>query len=245
MKQIQLSLLILLFTLCVLPDLSAQKFDRGIQQNTFVPKGQWIMGASVSYSEYSNDNYKFLVLEKIDGSGYTFKVSPLICFTFRDNVAAGGRFGYSRSLTKLDNLSLNLDDDLDFDISDMYNLNHSYSGTGVLRTYISLGDSKRFGLFNEAQLTFEGGQAKMIDGKGDDLTGTFEKSFGFQVGMAPGLVAFVNNYTAIEVSIGVLGFNYKKIKQTTDQVYYGERRSSSANFKINLFSIGLGLAFYL
>jgi len=230
---------------CSILQVSAQKFDRGIKQSTFVPKGQWITGISVSYSEYSNDNYKFLVLEKIDGSGYNFKVSPLICFTFRDNVAAGGRFGYSRSLTKLNSLSLNLDDDLDFDINDMYNLNHSYSGTGVLRTYISLGDSKRFGLYNEVQFTLEGGQAKMIDGKGDDLTGTYQKSFGMQVGMAPGLVAFVNNYTAIEVSIGVLGFDYKKTKQVTDQVYYGERRSSSANFRINLFSIGLGLAFYL
>lgn len=63
--------------------------------------------------------------------------------------------------------------------------------------------------------------------------------------MAPGLVAFINNYTAIEVSIGVLGFNYSKTKQLTDQVYEGERSSSSANFKINLFSIGLGIAFYL
>lgn len=239
------SLLFIIVCCCSILQLSAQKFDRGIKQNTFVPKGQWITGVSVSYSEYSNENYKFLVLEKIDGSGYNLNVSPLICFTFRDNVAAGGRFGYSRSLTKLNNLSLNLDDDLDFDISDMYTLSHSYSGTGVLRTYISLGDSKRFGLYNEAQFTLEGGQAKMINGKGEDLTGTYQKSFGLQVGMSPGLVAFINNYTAVEVSIGVLGFNYKKINQTTDQVYHGERRTSSANFKINLFSIGLGLAFYL
>ena len=43
----------------------------------------------------------------------------------------------------------------------------------------------------------------------------------------------------------VLGLDFSKVKQTTDQVYVGERSSSSANFKINLFSIGLGIAFYL
>ena len=65
------------------------------------------------------------------------------------------------------------------------------------------------------------------------------------IGAAPGIVAFINNYTAVEVSIGVLGLNFSKTKQVTNQVYQGEYSSSSANFKINLFSIGLGLAFYL
>lgn len=223
----------------------AQRFDRGIKQSTFVPKGQWITGVSVSYSEHSEDNFKFLVLENINGSGYNVKVSPMVCFTFRDNVAAGGRFSYSRSLTKLDDLSLNIDDDLNFDLNDIYDLSHSYSVTGLLRTYINLGDSKRFGLFNEVQLTAGGGQGKLANGKGEELTGTYQKKMNLQVGMAPGLVAFINSYTAVEVSIGVLGFNYSHTQQVTDQIYKGDRKSSSANFKINLFSIGLGLAFYL
>lgn len=223
----------------------AQRFDRGIEQHTFVPKGQWIAGSSISYSEYSNDNYKFLVIEGIDGSGYSFKVSPLICYTFKDNLAAGMRGSYSRSLTKLDHASISLDDDLNFDISDLYSLSHSYSGTAVLRSYISLGDSKRFGLYNEMQFTAGGSQSKLVNGKGESLTGTYATSTNLQLGMAPGLVAFINNYTAVEVSIGVLGFNYSKTKQVTDQIYVGERSSSSANFKINIFSIGLGIAFYL
>ena len=50
---------------------------------------------------------------------------------------------------------------------------------------------------------------------------------------------------AVEVSVGVLGLNFNKVRQTTDQVYIGESSYNSANFKINLFSIGLGVAFYL
>lgn len=223
----------------------AQRFDRGIEQHTFVPKGQWIAGSSISYSEYSNDNYKFLIIEGIDGSGYSFKVSPLVCYTFKDNLAAGARGSYSRSLTKLDHIGINIDDDLNFDVKDLYNLTHSYSGTAVLRSYINLGDSKRFGLYNEVQFTVGGSQSKLVNGKGESLTGTYETGTNLQIGMAPGLVAFINNYTAVEVSIGVLGFNYAKTKQVTDQVYVGERSSSSANFKINIFSIGLGIAFYL
>ena len=59
------------------------------------------------------------------------------------------------------------------------------------------------------------------------------------------MVAFINNYTAVEVSVGVLGFDFSKTRQTTNQVYVGERSLNSAKFRINLFAIGLGIAFYL
>lgn len=56
--------------------LGRKVFDRGIQSHTFIPKGQWMVGSTFSYSEHEDDNYKFLVLEKIESTGYTFKVSP-------------------------------------------------------------------------------------------------------------------------------------------------------------------------
>ena len=146
---------------------------------------------------------------------------------------------------KLDNVTLNLDEDTQFDVNDMYQLKHAYSAIGILRNYINIGSSKRFGLFAETRLEFGGSQSKVVTKDGNSLTGTFSKTTDFGLGVAPGIVAFINNYTAVEVSVGVLGLNFSKVKQTTDQVYVGERSSSSANFKINLFSIGLGIAFYL
>ena len=56
---------------------------------------------------------------------------------------------------------------------------------------------------------------------------------------------FLNNYSAIEVSVGVLGFSYNYTKATTDQIYIANRDRKQANFKINLFSIMFGVAFYL
>ena len=46
-----------------------QEFKRNIEMRTFIPKGQWIVGSSVSYSQYSNDNYQFLVIENLSGEG--------------------------------------------------------------------------------------------------------------------------------------------------------------------------------
>ena len=223
----------------------AQEFKRNIESHTFVPKGQWVVGSSVSYSEHNEQNYQFLVIDGFNSDGYTFKISPMFCYAFRDNVAAGGRFSYGRTLTKLDGVTLNLDESTQFDVNDMYQLKHSYSAMGVLRNYINLGTSKRFGLFAETRLEIGGSQSKVVTKDGTSLTGTYTKTTDFGIGVAPGIVAFIHNYTAVEVSIGVLGLDFSKVKQTTDQVYIGERSSSSANFKINLFSIGLGIAFYL
>ena len=120
-------------------------------------------------------------------------------------------------------------------MDNVYSLSHSYSGMAIMRNYISIGNSSRFGLFNELQLSLGGGESKMVNGSGESLTGTF----------APGLMAFLNDYTAIEVNVGLLGFNYSHVKQTTDQVYTGKRSQNMANFKVNIFSLGLGIAFYL
>jgi len=56
---------------------------------------------------------------------------------------------------------------------------------------------------------------------------------------------FLNNYSAIEVNIGVLGFGYTHTRAVTDQVKIAKRDATHANFKINLFSVSFGVAFYL
>ena len=69
-------IIIFLLLLCPVLVQAKKKFDRGIVKSVFVPKGQWFMGSTVSYSEQSADQYQFLVLANIDAKGYTFRLSP-------------------------------------------------------------------------------------------------------------------------------------------------------------------------
>lgn len=84
--------------LCILAipsDMFAQKqFKRDLEQISFIPKGQWITGVSVSYSQSKEDNYQFLIVEGIDGNAYNFKISPMAMYCFKDNLVAGARLGY-------------------------------------------------------------------------------------------------------------------------------------------------------
>lgn len=243
-------LLLVVIAACTLP-LRAQRtdsvaeFKRDVESVVFIPKGQWITGVSVSYSMSNQNKYQFLILENLSGDTYSFKVSPMLLFAVKNDLALGGRFSYTRSLTKLENADIVLDSETDYDMDHLYRLGHNYFGTVMMRNYFSIGRSKRFGFFNEIQLQLGGGQSKITTGVGNDLSGSYERNFQASVGLAPGLCAFLNDYSAIEVNIGVLGFSYTDTRSIKDQVNVSKRNSKLANFRINLFSIQFGVAFYL
>lgn len=237
--------LVTLTALAVTHAHAQEPFRRDLEQTSFIPKGQWITGVSVSYTQSSQSNYQFLVLEGINGNAYSFKVSPMLLYSFQDNLAAGGRFAYKRTFTRLNSADIKLSSEDSFEIDNLYSLSHTYYATAVFRNYISFGSNKRFGMFNEVQLEYGGGQSKLCNGSGEDLTGTFSTTHSLNVGLAPGMIVFLNNYSALEVNVGVLGFEYSSTKSKRDQIYVSSYDHKSANFKINLFSITFGIAFYL
>lgn len=238
-------------TAAAVPTATAQEhFKRDLEQVSFIPKGQWITGVSVGYSMSNQDDYQFFVFEKVNGDSYSFKVTPMAMYAFKDNLAAGLKFGYERSRNRLDEGSLILDSETTFDADNLHSIRSNYFATAAFRNYISFGNSNRFGLFNELQLTLGGGQSKFSNYTGATpenrhLEGTFERNFSLNIGLTPGFVMFLNNYSAIEVNIGVLGFGYTHTHATTNQVQVSKRNSKHANFKINLFSVQFGMAFYL
>lgn len=222
-----------------------QRIDREIQKRVFIPKGQILAGGTVSYSEHDEDNLNFTVLKNIEGLGYDFAISPYVGYFFRDNMAAGVRFAYNRTYLDLGNFDLNLGEDFNINLEDVYYLEHKFETSAFLRTYMPVGRSKIFGFFNECRLTYGYARGKNSTGSGAQYDGTFETSHNLEIGFAPGVTAFVTDWAAVEVSMGVMGFDFKWVDQKTNQVETGKRRTSSGDFKINLFSINIGMTFYL
>lgn len=224
---------------------SRPKFDRGIEKQTFIPKGQWFFGGSALYTEHTNDNYKFLLMENWSGDGYNIGIKPFVGYCIADDIGVGLSFSYDRTLLNINSMDIGLGDDLNLSIGDYSNIEQVYSGTAFLRTYINIGDSKRFGIYNDLRFMYGQGQGKLMAGKDEALKGTYQKIRQAGIIIQPGVTVFINNNVAVEASIGILGFQYKQIDQITNQVYQGSRVTNSATFKIDLLSIGLGIAFYL
>ena len=132
-------------------------------------------------------------------------------------MAAGIRFAYNRDYLDLGNLDIDLGD-LTLSFNDLYYLEHKYEVSGFFRSYIPIGRSKVFGLFNEMRLTYGYGEGKNSTGSGTEYDGTYQTVQNFQIGFAPGLTAFITNWAAAEVSVGVMGFDFKWTDQKTNQV---------------------------
>ncbi|MEG1612094.1 MAG: hypothetical protein RRZ83_03175 [Alistipes sp.] len=222
--------------------------QRGLTElgNVIVPKGQWVLGANASYSTHTNKSYTFFVIDDIESSGYTVRVSPLLAYALSDNMALGVRGTYARTNLTIDKADLKFGDDTsgtEIKVDNYKSVKHSYTVAACWRQYIPLGHSKRFAIFTEMQLGAGGTQS--IFTAGQPVTGTYESGYTLALGVSPGLLAFATNNVAIEVNIGMMGLTYSNVKQVHNQVSVGHRSSSTLNFKVNIFSIGVGVAFYL
>ena len=227
----------------------ARKQRGFVSKECFVPKGQWIFGGTAAYSAHRNQDYTFTLINDIDSEGYTVSLSPMVAYAPWRNMAVGVRFGYGRSLLALDNASLSVSD-VDINVDMFHRLKHSYTGTLFWRPYIPLGTTNRFALFAEVQLSLSGGQSRVVAETSEvdgfqNYRGTYSRSFGASIGLQPGIVAFITNNAAVELSIGVLGIGFDRTSQIKNQIEEGQTRSFDTNFKLNLLSVGFGMSFYL
>lgn len=222
-----------------------EDFRRGIERETFIPKGQWIGGLSVNFSHSDMDSYQFLVLEGLDGDTHSFKVQPTLLYAIKDDLAIGGKISYKRNRSRIDEAELVLGNDSNYDNENLYSISQGVTAMAVMRNYINLGHQKRFGLYTEEQLEFGYTESKISNGSGTDFTGNFARTYEVGVAIAPGILMFLNNYSALEFNIGLISFGYSYTKQITDQVIVAHIHSKTANLQLNIFSISFGVAFYL
>ena len=232
-----------------------EKFDRGIgiSTTTFIPKGSVGAGVAFSYNNYlvgngANDSGFSALMSLIGGLHgelLTFGVAPWASYFVMDNLSVGVRFDYDRTSLGLGNASISLGDLANFSISDFHFLKQSYTGAITGRYFVPIANSKRFAMF--AELRAIGGYAQSENYKvdGEDKFGTYQDIYKFELGLVPGISVFVTDEVSVELSIGLMGFNYNKTVQTTNQVEQSVMESSGANFKINPLALGLGLSFYI
>ena len=231
-----------------------EPFDRGIGKanSLFIHKGTVGGGLSVSYANYQIGNgsddagYKMLfsLLDNVNGGLQSFGVAPYISYFIKDNLSLGLRFDYDKSGYNLNAADIALGDLMTLNISDMNYLKQSYSGSITLRNYMPIADSKRFAMFAELRATGSYAQSESYKTQDGKKYGTYQDIYKGSLSVVPGLCCFVTNEAAWEVSVGVLGFTHQKTVQTTNQVEVSQMTQNNASFKINLFSINMGVSIY-
>lgn len=227
----------------------AQHYDRGyetVPSSPFVEKGTWLLGGTVRYSQHVNDNYSLLVINGINSNGFRVSANPKLMYMFRDNMGAGIRFSYDRSMLDLESADLSISE-ITMNAKDCYQIQHKYSAYAVYRAYIPyipFGNSKRVAMF--ADLLFGGSykQGKTFNAGGEYVVGTYGQKYALELAVEPGLVAFLSERLAVELNVGIFGVSYGWNDQLRNQVIGGHSDSTSAGFMVNLLSLGVGLSYY-
>lgn len=224
----------------------AQQYDRGYDaapSSPFVSKGTWSVGGTAKYSQHVNDKYSMFVISDINSQGYNISINPKVLYAIKDNMSVGLKLSYGRSMLDLESAGIDLSS-IAMDASDCYQIQHKYSAYGVIRAFIPFGNSKRVAMF--ADLHFGGSykQGKAFNAGGEYINGTYIQAYSIQLGVDPGLIAFLTDKLALEVNVGVFGVNYSWQNQIHNQVRYGSSQSASAGFMVNLLSLGVGISYY-
>lgn len=221
------------------------RFDRGIVSYRFIPKKKWIGGLTFSYVNFDSDDSRLLfsMLKDFDCNFKMFSVKPFVGYAVKDNVVVGMKLGYNHTIADLGNISLNIDEESDFSLSNMRYAEDLHSFGLFHRSYVGIDRGKLFGLFNETTLTYLNGKSSFARGEGAEYKRTDTTINELHLGINPGIAVFITQNVCAELSFGVVGFKYRLEKQSNNLGETGKRRSSGADFKINLFNINIGLTF--
>lgn len=226
----------------ILPTPNYGRYDRGLYNFLFVPKGQWQFGLMASYGEFNTDDVQVLSLIKnFNFKGKLYSVQPTISYFFRNNQCMGLKFNYSRGIADLSGLSVDFDDDINFSLSDVSYYSQSYTASVFYRNYVGLSTAKRFAIFNEVDLGFGSGSSRFKRKYNDEVRDTKTLTTKWSLNFSPGVTMFIMDNVCFNVSFGVFGLHVTHDKQYTNGENEGTRTSSGANFRFNLFNINFGL----
>lgn len=218
------------------------RFDRGLLNYIFIPRNKWGFGITASYGELKTEDIQVLsILQDFDFSGKMYSVKPYFAYFFGNNQSIGVRVNYSRGIADLAGMSFNFGDDMSFAIRDVSYYQHSTSISTFYRAYVGLDRGGRFGVFNEVDLSFGTGSSRFKRLYGGEPRDTRTITTMGALNFSPGVQIFVMDYVSFNVSFGVFGLQWKKERQSTNDVDEGSRVTSGANFRFNLFNINFGL----
>lgn len=230
----------------ILPGKNYSRYDRGLLNYLFIPRGQWILGATASFGEFNTEDVRLLSFMKdFNFNGKSMSVNPYAGYFYRSNQCVGIKLGFSRNIFELGSLSVDFDDDINFSLKDVEYSFDNYSASLFYRFYVGLDNNRRFALFNEVDLKLAAGNGKFLRYYNDEPRDTRTKATEVSLNFSPGLCIFVHEYVSFNMSLGVFGFYFKNEKQTTNSVEEGKRFSSGANFKFNIFNLNMGIAVHI
>lgn len=227
----------------ILRDRNLGRYDRGLFNFLYIPKGIWQVGLTASYGEFSTEDLQILdLVSDIDFYGHIFSVKPYFQYFLKNNVSLGLRLGYTAGKARIGTFNMEIDEDMSFNLHDILYKSSNYSAGITLTQYLGITRRGRFGVFNEVELALAGGSSDFNRPYNGEMRRTHTTVFETALNFSPGISVYMLEQLSFNVSFGVFGLNIKHEKQKVNEEPMGERTTSGANFRFNIFNINFGIA---
>ncbi len=219
------------------------RYDRGLFNYLYIPKGIWSIGVTASYGEFSTSDLEVLdLLSDIDLGGHIFSIRPYFSYFIRNNMSVGLRLGYTSGKANINSFKVDIDEDMNFNLKDIAYNSESYTAAVTFNQYFGITRRGRFGVFNEVELAFSSGRSDFIRPYNGVAKTTHTNTTQVALNFSPGVSVFIMDPVSFNVSFGVFGVSLRNDKQTVDGEDMGSRFTSGANFRFNIFNINFGVA---
>ena len=227
----------------ILKDRNLGRYDRGLFNFLFIPKGIWQIGVTASYGEFSTENLEILdLVSDIDFKGKLWSIRPYFSYFLRSNMSLGLRLGYTSGEANIGSFNFDIDEDMSFNLHDIMYKSRNYSASITFTQYLGIARKGRFGFFNEVELAMSGGDSDFNRPFNGEIRKTHTQTYQAALNFSPGMCVYVMDQVSFNISFGVFGLNLKHEKQKVNDEPMGERTTSGANFRFNIFNINFGIA---
>ncbi|MDE6536969.1 MAG: hypothetical protein K2M13_02885 [Muribaculaceae bacterium] len=228
------------------PHYGRAKYNRGLFNHLFIPKGKWAFGLTASYGEFGTEDLDvFGLLTDIDLNIHAFSIRPSVQYFIRNNMAVGMRFGYNSMSGSIGSFKVDIDEDMNFSLADVMYRNEGYTAAFTFTQYIGLTRRGRFGIYNEVELAFASGNSDFRRPFGGELRETHTTYMDAALNFSPGVCVFIMDNVSFNLSLGVFGYHIRNEKQKEKGESVGNRFTSGANFRLNIFNINFGLGIHI
>ena len=232
--------------------IQVNRVDRAIDKSSFAYKNEWICGITASYATLSTDNSDIaLIVDNLNLNGSIVSVKPYFGWFYRDNLAIGARFGYTRMGGSFDSANLNIGNfinGIEFSTEGiaLNYLSNAYSFAFFHRAYVPIDRRGRFGVFGELELEGSYGRSQFGFMYNNEWNSSISDIYKVKFNFNPGVAAYIFPTVCATVSFGLGGLQYNHVKQFDGDLNpLGTRNHSKLAFRLNITEINIGVTVHL
>lgn len=191
----------------IIPEKNYSRYDRGLFNYLYIPKGGWAFGLTASCGSFDTDDVQILsVLQDLDFGGKIYTIKPTVAYFFKNNQSVGVKFSYTNASASIGSLSFDFDEDLNFTLSDISYDSKNYGVSLFYRKYIGLDTKRRFGFFNDVDLSFGWGESIFRRPYNSEMRSTRTTMTKASLDFSPGVSVFVVENVSFNLSFEFLEF---------------------------------------